>query len=67
LVRPRISMPPMSHFSINQQKNAFYSSEQLALVWLEKLLCGKDLRPIPQPQERISAGQKSVKVGGRQS
>jgi hypothetical protein len=55
----------MAHFSMYQQKNAIYPFEQLALVWLEKLLCGKNLRPIPQLQERISVTQKSVKAASK--
>jgi hypothetical protein len=37
-------MPVMATFSTNPIKNATYPFEQLALIWLEKLLCGKDLR-----------------------
>ena len=45
-------------FRLNQQKNATYPFEQLALVWLEKLLCGKDLRHSRSYKKNIGAAQK---------
>jgi hypothetical protein len=48
-------MPAIGHtVSANQQKNAIYPFEQLALVGLEKLLCGSDLRRLPQLPKKIS-------------
>jgi hypothetical protein len=48
--------------TIYQQKNALYPFEQLALWWLEKLLCGKDLRHFSAAFIKISLHEKSVKL-----
>jgi len=52
-------MPAMgdSH-SAYQQKNAFYPFEQLALVVLEKLLCGNNLRRFPQLRKGYRRSRK---------
>src|SRR5437016_5420329 len=62
-VRPRISMPAMGSFFGLTNRNTQTKKRGLPFRaaragWLEKLLCGKDLRPLPQLQEEYRCGQK---------